>query len=64
LAHPPTLFVNLQAWVVKYFKPYCAFLVTLHCSLCAGMQVLRQQKGWDRRRWVGSPAGWCSHGGC
>ena len=26
--------------------------------------VLRQQKGWDRGRWVRSPAGRHAHGGC
>ena len=32
------------------------------CTLCA--QVLCQQKGWDRGRWVGSPKGCCAHGSC
>ena len=46
-------------------KPYIALLVTWYCalrrkySLCAlHTPVLREQKGWDRGRWVGSPAGW------
>ena len=32
---------------------------TAHCA-----EKMRQQKGWDRGRWVGSPTGWPAHAGC